>query len=478
MKRFLTTFALALLALSALAQVKPVTGTFLNFFWQDERNNYMNPRGIDNTDPDLWRVKMEELHEIGVDWVVLVAVANEGRAIYPSSIMERGYDQSRKSPIDAVMDAADSLGMHVFMSCGHARNQLDNLSDPFVVRRQREMIEELSSIYGERPAFYGWYLPVEGCMIPWLPDAGIKGVNEVAASARELTPGVKIMISPYGIFNGDFSNPKFAEQIYKLDVDIIAYQDEIGCVREDYPMREMKEHFRMLADIHAKCGIELWANIESFTWDRRPNNWFSTLIPAAFGRYLSQLVGVSQAGVTRVISFAVAGIFDKPGSAYPLGQPVYSAKAWENYRAWLGGDRRWKLLEKLLLDDSTPFEDPSDPRWQVFGSKMEHIVDLGCSKPVHSVAGLFLDSRRDGIDFPRSFEVLVSDDGNEFRHLATVTPESWPNDYLDTWSDVVLVDLSAEGACCGAPVSARFVKVRATVPSGRAIYCSRILINP
>ena len=449
MKRFLTTFALALLAFAALAQVRPVTGTFLNFFWQDERNNYMNPRGIDNTDPELWRVKMEELHEIGVDYIVLMAVANEGKAIYPSSIMERGYDRSRNSPIDAVMDAADSLGMHVFMSCGHARNQLDDLSDPFVVRRQREMIEELSSIYGGRPSFYGWYLPVEGCMIPWLPDGGITGVNDVAARARELTPGVKIMISPYGIFKGRFDSPKFAEQIYKLDVDIIAYQDEIGCVREPYPMREMKEHFRMLSDIHSKCGIELWANIESFTWDRRPNNWFSTLIPAAFGRYLSQLVGVSQAGVSRVISFSVAGIFDKPGSAWPLGQPVYSNEAWENYCAWLGGDRRWKLLESLLLDDSTPCEDPSDPRWQVFGSKMEQVVDLGRVKPVECVAGHFLDSRRDGIDIPQSFEVLVSDDGAVYRHVATVACESWPNDYLDTWSDVVVADLSRGAECAG-----------------------------
>ncbi|MBR6457033.1 MAG: DUF4434 domain-containing protein [Bacteroidales bacterium] len=469
MKRFLTASALSLLAFCALAQVKPVTGTFMNFFWQDERNTYMNPRGIDNTDPELWALKTAELHEIGVDYIVFMAVANEGKAIYPSSLMEHWYPEGRRSPIDAVMDTADSLGMHIIMSCGHARNQLDDLGDPFVVQRQREMIEELAALYGKRPSFYGWYLPVEGCMIPWLPDVGIEGVNKVAARARELTPGAKIMISPYGIFASDFSSPKFAEQIYKLEVDIIAYQDEIGCVREKFPMRAMKEHFKTLGEIHSKCGIELWANVESFTWDRADNSWYSTLIPAAFGRYFSQIVGVSQAGVDRIISFAVTGIFDKPGSPMPLGQPLYSNAAWQNYVDWQAGDRKWKILEGLLLEGA-PAEDPSDPGWTDYGPQMETVVDLGSNRRITSVAGLFLDCRSAGVSLPQSFEVLVSDNGHCYQHAATVAGEGWPNDLHDCWSDLVLAD--------GLDLTARYVKVRATCSPGSRILCSQILVNP
>lgn len=472
MKRFALILALAALASPALrsqerSTVLPVTGTFMNFFWQDERNNYTNQRNVDMNDPELWAAKTAELHEIGIDYIVFMAVANEDKAIYPSTLMERAYPEGRKSPIDAVMDTADALGMHVFMSCGHAHNQLDDLSDPFVVRRQREMIEELAALYGDRPSFYGWYLPVEGCMIPWLPDEGIEGVNKVAARARELTPGAKVMISPYGIFAGRFDDPRFAEQIYKLEVDIIAYQDEIGCVREHFPIKNMKEHFRRLAEIHSKCGIELWANIESFTWDRRPNNWYSTLIPAAFGRYLSQMIGVSQAGVDRVISFAVTGIFDKPGSAHPLGQPVLSAKAWDNYRAWLGGDHRWKVLEGILLDGA-PSEDPSDTGWTVYeDGVMETVVDLGSRKHIDSVAGHFLDCRKEGISIPQSFEVLVSRDGRRFDHLTTVAYENWPNNLLDCWSDVILAD--------NLDCTARFVKVRAV--GAATVLCSGIYVN-
>ncbi|MBR0109068.1 MAG: DUF4434 domain-containing protein [Bacteroidales bacterium] len=450
-----------------LAEVKPVTGTFINFFWQDERNNYMNQRDVDMSDPELWATKTAELHEIGVDYLVLVAVANEEKAFYPSNLMDHGFPKGRRSPIDAIMDTADSLGMHVFMSCGHARNQHDHFGDPFVVRRQREMIEELAAIYGKRPSFYGWYLPIEGCMIPWFPDYAAEDLNKVADRARELTPEAKIMISPYGIFAGEVGSQKFADQIYKLKVDIIAYQDEIGCVREECPMRNMKDHFRQLADIHSKCGIELWANVESFTWDRGLNNWYSALIPAAFGRYLSQIVGVSDAGVDRIISFSIVGIFDKPGSTHPIGQPVLSNLAWQNYIDWLAGNRRWKLLESLLREGA-PSEDPSDNGWQHYDGTMETIIDLKKKTHIESVAALFLNYRPQDIIIPQSFEILISNDGKRFTHLTTVAYEGWPNNLHDCWSDIIMAD--------GLDARTRFVKVRAVATSG-SILCAGIHVN-
>ena len=156
MKRYCTAVALALsLFCSPLrALVKPVTGTFINFYWQDERNNYMNPLSLDITDPELWETKTAELHEMGIDYLVLMAVANEGRSVYPSSIMEHAYPDGRQSPVDAVMQTAARLGMHVFMSCGWARNQDDDLRDPFVIERQRAIMDELVTLYSDSPPFY------------------------------------------------------------------------------------------------------------------------------------------------------------------------------------------------------------------------------------------------------------------------------------------------------------------------------------
>ena len=331
------------------ADIMPVTGTWINLAWQDERNNYMNFRDEDkNTDPEMWADKMRELHEIGVDWIAFDQVANEGKAYYPSTIMPHHYPQGRLSPVEAILNTCDELGMHVYLSCGWAQNQLDDVGNMDVVRRQCEIMEELAALYGDRPSFEGWYLPIEDCLIPYLPDRSVEGINRLTAKAHEVTPGKKTMVAPWGIFGADLDNPKFGEQLAKIDVDIIAYQDEVGCVRERFPMRRMKRNFRKLGEIHKNLDLEFWVNIENFTWDRGTNNWYSTLIPAEFGRYLSQIVSASTCGAKKIMSFSVYAIYDKPGARHPLGQPQESARAYANYQKWLDGDPHWKLLESVF----------------------------------------------------------------------------------------------------------------------------------
>ena len=129
-------------------KVLPVTGTFLNLSYQDVRNKYTNPPGSDNTDPALWRAKVLEMKKMGMEYLVLMAVANEGMSYYPSSLMGWQYPKLRQSPVDAIMDAASENGMKVFMSTGWAKDQDDNLRDPAIKGRQIEMMTELAGIYG------------------------------------------------------------------------------------------------------------------------------------------------------------------------------------------------------------------------------------------------------------------------------------------------------------------------------------------
>ena len=150
--------------------VKPITGTWINLAYQDVRNKYTNPTVSDNTGPELWEQKVQELHEMGMEYLVFMAVANEGRAYYPSLLMPHVYPEGRKSPVDAIMDAAARFGMKVFMSTGWAKDQDDNLRDPAIRRRQQEMMQELAGLYGHHPALYGWYLPVEDCLCPLLSE--------------------------------------------------------------------------------------------------------------------------------------------------------------------------------------------------------------------------------------------------------------------------------------------------------------------
>ena len=50
---------------------------------------------------------------------------------------------------------------------------------------------------------------MEDCLGPVLTDYAVEAVNALTARARELTPSAKILISPYGIFNSDFDNPRW-----------------------------------------------------------------------------------------------------------------------------------------------------------------------------------------------------------------------------------------------------------------------------
>jgi len=59
-------------------EVLPITGTFINLPYQDVRNKYTNPQYLDNTDPKMWESKVVEMKKMGMEYIVLMSVANEG----------------------------------------------------------------------------------------------------------------------------------------------------------------------------------------------------------------------------------------------------------------------------------------------------------------------------------------------------------------------------------------------------------------
>lgn len=452
---------------SEVFETLPVTGTFLNLAYQDVRNKYTNPPYIDGTDPQMWATKVAEMKEMGMEYLVFMAVANEGMAYYPSKIMPWVYPVWRQSPVDAIMDAAAEHGMKVFMSTGWAKDQDDNLRDPKIKGRQMQMMEELAGIYGEHPAFHGWYLPVEDCFGPVLTDYAVEAVNALTDRARELTPSAKILISPYGIFNSDFDDPRYEQQIARLKVDIIAYQDEIGCVRERYPLPRLRANWKKLRAIHDRTGIEMWANCESFAWEKGTNDRSSALIPAPYGRFLAQQAAATAGGADRIISFMMCGIFENPDSPYQLGQPHWSGKAYEDYMAWKEGARYWKLAEAafygnlkstkewvawnpadfgqgrsvVIRDGKTAEEDVMDKRWAVYHPGVNEIfIDLIDPTEVNELMVRMLNSEKDCVIPPVKIHLFASVDGQSWTLAQIKDTPVFPNTGHDAFVDCVLFD--------------------------------------
>lgn len=497
--------AAVLLLISVIGNVnsqhltKPVKGTWINFTWQDERNKYMNPEGTDATSPDLWKLKVKELSGIGIDYLILMYVANEGKSFYPSEFMQPAYTRGKESPVEAVMNAADEYNMKVFMSTGWAKNQDDNPGLPEIRAIQVKIMHETANLFSRHRSFYGWYLPCEDVVGPYLSQKAVDAVNSLTEEARSLTPKAKVLISPYGLRLAKFDDGKFAEQISKLKVDIIAYQDEVGCVVEPMPLQHMKENFVHLRQIHNNTNIELWSNDESFTWEKGLNVRLSALIPAPFPRFLSQLAGVSKAGVDEVTSFAICGIYDKPGSDIPIGQPVFAAKAYQDYMDWRNKIGRWPLLEATfygdvkhdaisrpvsyssqpselyasgnLTDGELGTEDYTDKNWTGFEKKdMIAVIDLGTNQAISNISARFLTYRLKNIFFPTSVEFSVSDDGKNFKTVKTVNMDQNLNDRYDCWIDIAMAGNLKERA--------RYIKVHAINGIGQWIFADEILVNP
>ncbi len=471
--------------------VKPISGTWINLVYQDVRNKYTNPQQFDNTDPRMWEHKIQELSDMGVKYLVFMAVANEGKSYYPSQIMPWAYSKDKKSPVDAIMDKAGELGMKVFMSIGWAKDQDDNLRIPEIKNRQLEIMNELATIYGKHKALYGWYLPVEDCLCPIFADHAVVSVNDLSDKARSLTPGKKILISPYGISQSDYDNPAYAQQLAKLKVDIIAYQDEVGCVREQFPMPNLKKNWKKLRAIHDKLKIEMWANCETFTWENATNDRTSALIPAAYSRILSQQVAASTAPVDEIISFMICGIIENPESEYQLGQPVWSHQVYKDYMDWKNGSEYWKLFESSLLGtlshDATKATIKGNPDWQklVDGRVGEEstqdgnwvkfekgynelIIDLKNNIHVEKVMLRLLNYKPEQVVMPEKVYLSTSADGTAYKLLSVKDAPSFPNNNHDAWINTILFD-KLDG-------DARYVKIEFDTSS--YVYMDEVYVNP
>ncbi len=451
-KSLLSILCLATAAIAVAQRPLPVTGSWINLFHQDDRNKYSNPEAIDNTNPDMWRAKIDQMHRLGIEYIIIMAVANDGKADYPSRIMPPAYSEERESPVTAILDRAATYGMHVFLSIGWAENQDDNLKRPEILNRQMEIMDELAALYGTHKAMYGWYLPVEDCLGPVLPETSVAAVNKLVDKAGKLTPGKKTMISPYGFFCSDFDNPTFAERISRLKVDIIAYQDEIGCVREEFRLPRLRENWKKIKAIHDKTNIELWGNCELFTWEKGLNNRQSALIPAAQGRITGQLQAATDGGVARIISFMTCGILDDGSDNFILGQPGVSATAYDEYQRWLAGDEKYLLLEKsmsgtlgnMAKDATNPLfdgiygtENPNDKAWQKLNpGHTDFTVDTkGCSR----IFLRFLDCMKKDIILPYKVALSIPDNNGNYSTVSVSDISHYPNDLHDTWVEGIII---------------------------------------
>jgi hypothetical protein len=310
--------------------IKPIAGSWFEF------QHHATVEGVNWNSAcacfscEQWEAKVKEIADLGMKYLVLMATALYYRAFYRTSIFPR-WRLACDDPMEAVLSAADKFGVRFFIGGGFYGDWTDPniISDPVAARKRLQAIEELTKLYGRHPSFYGWYWPNEAFINPYYSTEFIRYVNECSRLARQLTPHARILIAPYGTRVAR-PDENYVRQLESMDVDIIAYQDEVG-VRKS-TVDETGAFYEGLKKAHDRVPkVAIWADVEIFKFEGKVYN--SALLPAPFSRILRQLAAVSP-WVEKILVYQYQGMMNKPHSAAFAGPPD-SVQLYTAYARWL-----------------------------------------------------------------------------------------------------------------------------------------------
>ncbi len=348
--------------------IKPISGSWFEF---------QHPSTVEGVDwnstcarftGQQWDAKIKEIAQVGMEYLVLMGTGLYYRSFIPTAISPE-WRLACADPLEAVLSAADKYGVKFFIGAGFYGDweSPNTISDPVAARKRLQAIEEIARRYSHHPSFYGWYWPDEIEIGPRFAKPFLSYVNTSSRLARQLTPRARILIAPYGTRLAD-PDDEYVRQLAALDVDFIAYQDEVG-VRKSR-VEETPVFYERLKKAHDRAQrAAIWADVEIFEFEgtlqrsvppptffsRSIRQWevasptfakmmenfelpagvyTSALVPASFDRVLRQLAAVSPY-VDKILVYQYQGMMNEPGSAAFCGSPPESTKLYTAYVNWL-----------------------------------------------------------------------------------------------------------------------------------------------
>ncbi len=313
--------------------MKFINGTWFEFQHHNKpEGKYYNEQSKAFTS-EQWREKIREIKDAGMEYLVLLASALDYTAYYDTDILPPA-DLACKNPIEVLMSETEKLGMKVFMSTGFygdwTRPDI-NTTDNDIISREKKAMGQLYEQFGGYKSFYGWYFPDEADLHDHFADGLIDYLNDYDKYVKSFDSSKKTLIAPYGTRYVKYDD-KFLKQIDSLNVDIIAYQDEVGVQKTK--VEELPAIYETLKKIHDKVGrSKLWSDLELFEFEGAV--YKSALLPASLDRIKAQIEAASPY-VEEIITFDYQSAMNKPGTSAFAGVEQ-SIKLYEDYVNWMKG---------------------------------------------------------------------------------------------------------------------------------------------
>ena len=296
--------------------IKPIKGSWFEFQHHNvPEGKYWNDVCKKMTEIQ-WRDKIREMHEIGMEYLVLMASSLKDEAYFVTDIYPLA-DLVCRNPIEVMFDETAKLNMKVFVSAGFYgewTKPYDNFVDPQVTKRAFKAMNQLCERYGHYSSFYGWYLPDEAWINKNFDPLFVDFINKYSAEMHRISSKYKMLIAPYGT-KDCVVNDEFVKRLESIDCDFIAYQDEVG-VEKSTP-DQTKRYFESLKIAHDKAGRSaLWADVETFKFEEQV--YHSALVATDFNRLKAQLESVSPY-VENILIYTYECTMNKPGTSLFIG---------------------------------------------------------------------------------------------------------------------------------------------------------------
>ena len=274
---------------------------------------------------DDWARYVTELKKIGIECIIITTtiqlrtMKGENTAHYASRLYPRS-DIKAKDPIRAILRAAEENGQHVLIGLGHTYyGALPNTM---------EVMDELYALYGDSPAFYGWY-ESEEINLRHNKEQVFDRWKLLRKHTRSLCPVKPLFISPYATGENIFKetggiHPEFLRRLKEglAEFDIIAPQDMVGHTIDGgrLSVKESGEMYRHLSEACKIAKKHLWANCEAFDFNDKDQ-----LVPRFNGGgmdgengYIQQLQAVHPYA-EKITTFMLNGFFSPKGFTPMLG---------------------------------------------------------------------------------------------------------------------------------------------------------------